>query len=251
MTGTASSSARELRKIYGLNVFSIPTNRPIRRQRLPDVVYVSAEAKWNAIVQQIREMHQLGRPVLVGTRSIDKSEHLSRLLHQAGVAHQVLNARHIAREAEIIAGAGQPGRVTVATNMAGRGTDIKLGSGVAELGGLHVIGTEVHDSKRIDRQLAGRSGRQGDPGSFKQFLAMDDEILALAYTHKKAARLAKRVSGDGLGRANASSRLFRRAQRKIERRHFRGRRVLMYHEKHRKKMHVEMGQDPYLDMPDQ
>ena len=251
MTGTASSSARELKKIYGLHVVSVPTNRPVRRHRESDLVYASAEHKWKAIVEQIRQLHDQGRPVLVGTRSIDKSERLSYHLIEAGIHHQVLNARQIEHEAQIVADAGQRARVTVATNMAGRGTDIRLGEGVADLGGLYVIGTEVHDSKRIDRQLAGRCGRQGDPGSFRQYLAMDDEILALAFTHKKADRMLEHVRSDAAGRVSVSSRLFRRAQRKIERRHFRGRRVLMYHEKHRKKMHVEMGQDPYLDMPDQ
>ena len=172
-------------------------------------------------------------------------------MNEAGVPHRVLNARHVAEEAEIVAGAGQPGRVTVATNMAGRGTDIKLGEGVAKLGGLHVICTEVHDAKRIDRQLAGRCGRQGDPGSVQQYLAVDDEILELAYGPKKAAKIRKSIGTDSSGKAKVSSRLFRRAQKKIEKRHFRGRKVLLYHEKHRKKMHVEMGQDPYLDMPDQ
>jgi preprotein translocase subunit SecA len=251
MTGTAASSARELRKIYGLRVYAIPTNRPVQRFRKPSVVYASAEHKWGAIIQEIKALHEKGRPVLIGTRSIDKSERLSSLLSEARIAHEVLNARHIAREAEIIAQAGQRGRVTVATNMAGRGTDIRLGEGVAALGGLHVIGTEVHDAQRIDRQLAGRCGRQGDPGSFQQFLAMDDEILSLAFTHKKAHRMAAAMRGDDQGHVNVSPRLFRRAQRVLERRHFRGRRVLMYHEKHRKKMHIEMGQDPYLDMPDQ
>ena len=134
--------------------------------------------------------------------------------------------------------------------MAGRGTDIKLGEGVADLGGLHVIGTEIHDSARIDRQLEGRCGRQGDLGTFQQYLAMDDEILSLAYGPKKGDQLKKSV-GEGNDNAVAGSRLFRGAQRKIERRHFRGRKVLVYHEKHRRKMHQEMGQDPYLDMPDQ
>lgn len=251
MTGTAATSARELKKIYETNVFTIPTNRPVRRARLPYVVYPDADGKWAAIVEEIQRLHSAGRPVLVGTRTIEKSETLSKLLTEAGIPHQVLNARHIAREAEIVAEAGHFGRVTVATNMAGRGTDIKLGEGVAELGGLHVIGTEVHDAARIDRQLAGRCGRQGDPGSFQQYLAVDDEILELAYGPKKAARTAARAGVRGAGQSTMSPARFRRAQRKIERRHFRGRKVLMYHEKHRKKMHVEMGQDPYLDMPDQ
>ena len=190
MTGTAATSARELKKIYELKVFSIPTNRPVRRDRLPDLVYPSADQKWDAIVEKVRELHAIGRPVLIGTRSIDKSERLSQLLSKTGVPHEVLNARHIAREAEIVAQAGQPDRVTVATNMAGRGTDIKLGEGIAEKGGLHVICTEVHDSARIDRQLMGRCGRQGDPGSIQQYLAVDDEILELAYGTKKSEKLA-------------------------------------------------------------
>lgn len=251
MTGTAASSARELKKIYETRVYAIPTNRKVRRERLSDTVYPDADSKWHAIVDQIKDLNSIGRPVLIGTRTIDKSETLSNLLNEAGIPHRVLNARHIAKEAEIVAEAGQMGRVTVATNMAGRGTDIKLGEGVAELGGLHVICTEVHDAARIDRQLVGRCGRQGDPGSFQQYLADDDEILELAHGPKKAERIRKRAGVRGSGTSTMSSSAFRRAQRKIERRHFRGRKVLMYHEKHRKKMHVEMGQDPYLDMPDQ
>ncbi len=252
MTGTAATSARELKKIYELKVFCIPTNRPVRRHRLRDAVYSSADEKWNAIARKVAELHAEGRPVLIGTRSIDKSEQLSQLLTAAGVEHEVLNARHVAREAEIVAQAGQRGRVTVATNMAGRGTDIKLGEGVADLGGLHVICTEVHDAARIDRQLIGRCGRQGDPGSFQQYLAVDDEILELAYGSKKAKKIASRVGRHAAGAAlRISPQVFRRAQKKIEKRHFRGRKVMLYHEKHRKKMHVEMGQDPYLDMPDQ
>lgn len=250
MTGTAWSSAGELKKIYKLHTVRVPTNRPTQRKRLPDLVFAKGEDKWLAIVREVAEMHRAGRPVLIGTRSIDKSEILSKLLEGQGIEHMVLNARHIAREAEIVAEAGQLARVTVATNMAGRGTDIKLGPGVLELGGLHVIATEMHDSARIDRQLAGRCGRQGDPGTVRQYLATDDEILSIAFGPRKAER-HKRESGDADGLVSTAPRLFRSAQQKIEKRHFRGRRILLYHEKHRKKMHREMGQDPYLDMPDQ
>jgi preprotein translocase subunit SecA len=248
MTGTAASSARELKKIYRAPVVRVPTNMPSRRQLLPDRVYATADAKWSAIVEQIRQFNQSGRPVLVGTRSIDKSEELSRRLTEAGIAHQVLNARQIAHEAEIVAEAGHRGRVTVATNMAGRGTDIKLEEGVADLGGLHVICTELHDAARIDRQLIGRCGRQGDPGSAQQFLSLEDDILDVAYGNK-AEKVRKAALSKG--ELHHLSRRFRRAQRKVERRYFRSRKVLLHHEKHRKKMHVEMGQDPYLDMPDQ
>ncbi len=177
MTGTAATSARELRKIYKVNVIPIPTNRPAIRERLPERVFANSEAKWEAIVEEVCEVHATGRPVLIGTRSIDKSELLSQKLHDKGVDHYVLNANHIAEEAEIVSNAGRAGRVTVSTNMAGRGTDIKLAEGVEEMGGLHVIVTEMHDAARVDRQLAGRSGRQGDRGSYRVYLALDDELL--------------------------------------------------------------------------
>ncbi len=177
MTGTATSSAGELRKIYKLRVLGIPTNRPAIRERWPDRVYGTEEEKWHAIVEEVCEQHATGRPVLIGTRSIDKSEILARLLKRKNVQHDILNANHIEQEAEIVSKAGQRERVTVSTNMAGRGTDIKLGEGVLELGGLHVIMTEMHDSARIDRQLAGRCGRQGDPGTFRVYLSLEDELL--------------------------------------------------------------------------
>jgi preprotein translocase subunit SecA len=184
----------------------------------------------------------------VGTRSIDKSEHLSTLLAERGIEHTVLNARHIATEAEIVAQAGQTGKVTVATNMAGRGTDIRLGPSVHELGGLHVICTELHESQRIDRQLIGRCGRQGDPGTYRQYLALDDEILASAYGHKKAEVYTQRGEQlSGSGPISGFESLFYKAQRKVERRHFHDRKVLLYHEKERQKMQRQMGQDPYLD----
>ncbi len=246
MTGTASSSARELRRIYKLQVVPIPTNRPAIRSRLADQVYGHADRKWRAIVQEVAEVHATGRPILIGTRSIDKSHLVAQMLSVMGIEHQVLNAHHVAGEAEIVAGAGLPSRVTVSTNMAGRGTDIKLGPGVAELGGLHVICTEMHDSARIDRQLIGRCGRQGDPGTFRQYLALDDDILLGAYGPKRSRRLKDK--GAKIEQVlPRSSGLFRRAQRRIERRHYGDRRALMYFEKERKKLQAAMGQDPYLD----
>lgn len=247
MTGTARTSAREFYKIYRTRVIPVPTNRPVRRMRLPDRVCANCDEKWRAIVDEVRQLHSEGRPVLIGTRSIDKSEELSRYLAEAGLAHQVLNAREIAKEAEIVAQAGEHGKITVATNMAGRGTDIKLAEGVAEMGGLHVICTELHDAARIDRQLAGRCGRQGDPGTVRQYLAMDDEILRSAHGPERAEKLKQKGDHESLDKF---ARMLRRAQRKVERRHFRERMMLLHHEKERKKVQREMGQDPYLDTPD-
>lgn len=248
MTGTASTSARELSKIYEVHVTPIPTNRPPIRKQLTTLVFGSAEEKWRAIAEDVAEQHAAGRPVLIGTRSIDKSEHLAKLLDDGGIQATVLNARHIAREAEIVAEAGQQGRVTVATNMAGRGTDIRLGEGVHELGGLYVICSELHESKRIDRQLIGRCGRQGDPGAFRQFLALDDEILLQGFGPKKAARF-KSLGEGRQGPLSGYQNYFYAAQRKIERRHFRDRKILLYHDKERQKVQRAMSQDPYLDTP--
>jgi len=177
MTGTAKTEEEEFRKIYGLDVVVIPTNKPMIREDLPDVVYKSEKAKFNAVVEEIVKHHEKGRPVLVGTVSIEKSELLSALLKKKGIPHNVLNAKYHAQEAEIIAQAGQQGMVTIATNMAGRGTDIVLGEGVARLGGLHILGTERHESRRIDNQLRGRSGRQGDPGSSQFYLSLEDDLM--------------------------------------------------------------------------
>ena len=177
MTGTALTEAEELHKIYRLEVVPIPTNRPMVRIDEPDLIYRSEESKFNAIADEIEERSRKGQPVLVGTVSIEKSERLSRLLEKRGVVHEVLNAKQHEREAEVVAGAGQKGAVTIATNMAGRGTDIVLGEGVAELGGLDIIGTERHESRRIDNQLRGRAGRQGDPGDSRFFLSFEDDLM--------------------------------------------------------------------------
>ncbi len=249
MTGTARTSAREFRKIYKMRVIGIPTNRPVLRKRMPTRIFGTNEAKWEAIADETMELHEQNRPVLIGTRSIDKSEHLSKLLSERGAEHQVLNANEIAKEAQIVALAGQRGKVTVATNMAGRGTDIKLGEAVSEAGGLHVIITEMHDAARIDRQLAGRCGRQGDPGTVRYFLSLEDEILESGLGPKRAEKL-KELGRRATAALNGFTGTFRAAQRKVERRHFRDRNILLHHEKQRKKMQREMGQDPYLDTPD-
>jgi len=177
MTGTAKTEEEEFRKIYGLDVIQIPTNRPNIRQDMADVVYKTIAGKFKAVVEQIVERHKNNQPVLVGTISIENSEVLSEMLKRRGVKHKVLNAKFHAEEAEIISRAGEPGSVTIATNMAGRGTDIILGEGVADVGGLHIIGTERHESRRIDNQLRGRAGRQGDPGSSQFYLSLEDELM--------------------------------------------------------------------------
>jgi preprotein translocase subunit SecA len=213
MTGTARELAGELWSVYGLTVVRVPTNRPVIRRSLGTRAFPAAPAKWDAVVRRVREVHAEGRPVLVGTRSVAASEHLSALLARAGLAHQVLNARQDAGEAEVVAHAGERSRITVATNMAGRGTDIRLGPGVAELGGLHVIATELHEARRIDRQLFGRCGRQGDRGTYEAILSLEDELLV--------------VHGSGLGRRLGGVRAVRRAQRAAERLHARTRRDLL------------------------
>ena len=179
MTGTADTEAEEFGKIYKLEVLVIPTNMPMIRVDYPDMIYKTEKEKFAAVIEEIKELHAARRPVLVGTISIEKSELLSLYLTRAGIKHHVLNAKNHEREAEIVAQAGQPGQVTISTNMAGRGTDIKLGEGVAELGGLHILGTERHESRRIDNQLRGRSGRQGDKGSSRFYLSLEDDLLRI------------------------------------------------------------------------
>ena len=179
MTGTAKTEEQEFIKIYGLPVLQVPTNKPIQRKDLPDVIFKNKRGKYKAVVREVERRHATGQPILIGTTSIEQSEELSHMLDQANIPHSVLNAKYHEREAAIVALAGQKGAVTIATNMAGRGTDISLGEGVAELGGLAIIGTERHESRRIDTQLRGRAGRQGDPGSSQFFLSLEDDLLRI------------------------------------------------------------------------
>ncbi len=245
MTGTAASDARELKRVYKVNVFKVPTNRPGMRIWTADRVFSTEEEKFQAVADQIVDWYHKGVPVLIGTRSIEKSERLSALLNAANIEHQILNAKNHEIEAQIIAQAGGPAKVTVATNMAGRGTDIKLIPEVAAVGGLHVIGTERHESRRIDRQLAGRSARQGDPGYCQFFVSLEDEIIE-AYGEKPAARLRKRYAGRGELTSNAMRRLVLAAQAKKERQHYRDRKLLMSYEKQRAEMRKNMGLNPVL-----
>ena len=220
MTGTALEARREFRKVFDLAVVLIPTNRPMLRKRLPYTVYATWEAKRQAVLDRTLALHEAGRPVLIGTRSVRRSEELSALLSERGIEHSVLNARHHAQEATIIAEAGQEARVTIATNMAGRGVDIRLGSGVQDQGGLHVLGTELHEAGRVDRQLGGRAGRQGDPGSFEFFVCLEDDLLT-----RWSKGIGQRLAARGRRRGRRLGRwylpLFHYAQWRIERRHLR------------------------------
>jgi preprotein translocase subunit SecA len=256
MTGTAFSSRKEFKKIYHMGVTVIPTNKPPMRNDLPTKYFYSEEDKFENVVKDTIEVHQTGRPILIGTRSIAKSHQVSHLLKKYNVPHEVLNAREIEREAEIIANAGRWGRITVATNMAGRGTDIKIGgeedneesvserAKILELGGMHVVGTEMHESSRIDQQLFGRCGRQGDPGSVQLYVSAEDKLLESAFGKQTAERYRK------TGKTRTASywiSLFKRAQQKVESQHYRSRRILMYNEKQLAKSQREMGLDPILD----
>lgn len=221
MTGTGREVARELWEVYRLPVVTIPTNRPAQRRHLGDEVYVTADEKWAAIVATLRQLRTEGRPVLVGTRSVAASEHLSELLSAAGLSHQVLNARQDQEEAEVVARAGERGRITVATNMAGRGTDIRLAPGISDLGGLHVLATERHDAGRIDRQLFGRSGRQGDPGSYQTIVSLEDELVHDMFGERPIALAGRFWGGHRPLPHWLGTRLVGLAQRIAERRHSR------------------------------
>ena len=227
MTGTASEAAAEFWQIYHLPVVVIPTNRPCKRKNPPDIVLPTGEAKWKGILLEIRRVHERGRPVLVGTRSVQASEYISQMLDAENLNHQVLNAVRHREEAQIIAGAGQAGKITVATNMAGRGTDIKLGRGVAESGGLHVIASERNESGRIDRQLFGRCARQGDPGSAQAIVSLEDEFVS-RYAKNIIAYLKKRhaFNTDGIS-SNTTRAVFRLAQRRAEKLALRQRKSVM------------------------
>ncbi len=221
MTGSAATEAMEFEKIYNLEVLVIPTNKAMRRSEMPDIVFRTSKEKYEAIVEEIHKIWEMGRPVLVGTTSIEKSELLSELLKRRGVKHEVLNAKHHEREAAIVAKAGQHGTVTIATNMAGRGTDILLGEGVATLGGLHVLGTERHEARRIDNQLRGRAGRQGDPGSSQFIVSLEDDLLRIFAPAWVSAMLKRLGMDEGVPiESRMVSRSIERAQKKMEAHNF-------------------------------
>ena len=221
MTGTAITEEEEFIKIYGMDVVVIPTNKELLREDLPDAIYRTEMGKFNAVIEEIIERHKIGQPVLVGTISIEKSEFISSLLKTRGIPHQVLNAKYHEKEAEIVAQAGQRGMVTIATNMAGRGTDIVLGDQVQDVGGLAIIGTERHESRRIDNQLRGRSGRQGDPGSSQFFISMEDELMRLFGSEKIYGILDKLGMDDSMAlENNMLSSSVEAAQKKVEGRNF-------------------------------
>ncbi len=230
MTGTAWEVAPELRSVYSLDVVRIPPNRPIRRQPQCTRVFRTQAEKWQAVVERVAEIHAQGRPVLVGTRSVEASERASGVLGRHGLAHSILNASQDRHEADVISGAGQPGAVTVATNMAGRGTDIVLDPGVTRVGGLHVMATEIHDARRIDRQLFGRCGRQGDPGTYEMFLSLEDELIVRYLPrHVRSAagallRFHRAMPAVGI--------LLRIAQLRAERHHFQARKRLLKLDEH-------------------
>jgi preprotein translocase subunit SecA len=246
MTGTVAQNWWEILRVYKLWVVCVPTNMPCVREHWTDRVFPTEDAKFDAVAEEVQRLQTLGRPVLIGTRSVERSEKLSRRLTESGIEHQVLNARYHEQEAKIVAEAGEKGRVTIATNMAGRGTDIKPPPEVITAGGLHVLGTERHEALRIDRQLIGRSGRQGDPGSCQFFLSLEDELLeGLGEDWQDHLREV----GQGGGRRNWQGfhKSFVKAQGRLERRHRRNRVDLMVYEKRRQEILKDLGADPYVD----
>ncbi len=248
MTGTAVLSQRELKKIYSIKVTAIPTNKPCIREGFPARVFFSREAKREAIVEAIVELNKTGRAVLIGTPSVEASELLAASLAERGIGHKTLNARHHEIEADIVAKAGKAGHVTIATNMAGRGTDILLEPKVQENGGLHVIATEMHTSARIDRQLIGRAARQGEKGSFQFFLSLDDELLR-CLTSEAREKLKEQANPNQKGELPGSMlSLFKKTQRFLERLHVKQRKMMLRQEKQKNKLYRQMGLDPYLEL---
>jgi len=248
MTGTAMPARRELNKTYEAKVAVIPTNRPCIRAGKPHRIFTTMKAKWNAVVEEIDQIAETGRSVLVGTPSVDASEALGMLLDERGIHHDILNARFFEQEADIVAKAGVSRRVTIATNMAGRGTDIELDEMVRENGGLHVIATEMHSSQRIDRQLVGRAARQGDPGAFQFFLSLEDELLRCLKPGKRE-RLKQQAAPDAKGELSLNwLSLFQRTQRFLEKTHRKQRKQLLKQEKHRADAYDKMSLDPYLEL---
>ena len=248
MTGTAGTARREFKRTYGLKVIGVPTHRRNLRKSRPHRVFVTQAAKHQAILEEIRKLQSAGRAILIGTPSVDASETLSELLGDEGIEHEVLNARNHEREAAIIAKAGLPGRVTIATNMAGRGTDIELSEPVKTSGGLHVIATEFHSSSRIDRQLIGRAARQGDPGSYQFFVSLDDELIEARPPSERIQLKAGARGRKGGEMSRGWVKEFRRTQRQLERRHELQRRELLQAEQARHHRHREMGLNPYLEL---
>jgi preprotein translocase subunit SecA len=228
MTGTAATEAAEFDKIYGLDVVSIPTNQPLLRYTSPDKIYRTEKEKFAAIEEEVKEIHETGRPILVGTVSIEKSELLSKHLKRLGLEHEVLNAKHHAKEATIVSKAGQMNTITIATNMAGRGTDIVLGEGVAKLGGLHIVGTERHEARRIDNQLRGRAGRQGDPGSSRFYVSLEDDLMRIFASERVSSILKRFGMEEGMAIEHGMvSKAIERAQKKVEEHNFEMRKHLL------------------------
>jgi len=248
MTGTAVQARRELRKTFTLSVTRIPTNKPCIRQGLDPLLFTTQDAKRQAIVHEIDELHRNHRAVLIGTPSVEASEALGTLLKERNIRHQILNARFLEMEADIVGQAGHSGKVTIATNMAGRGTDIILEESVRSSGGLHVIATEMHSSARIDRQLLGRSARQGDPGSYQFYLSLEDELLR-CLTPEKVDGLQQSAGSGRDGRLPSTWHgVFRKTQRKLERQHRKQRKDLLKQEKFRSEAYRKMGLDPFLEL---
>lgn len=263
MTGTAKTEEQEFNNIYGLEVYEIPPNKPLLRKDLPDLIFKTKKAKYKAVVKDVVERHKKGQPVLVGTTSIVQSEELGDMLLKSGVPNNVLNAKHHEKEAEIVKNAGQRGMVTIATNMAGRGTDISLGEGVAELGGLHILGTERHESRRIDNQLRGRSGRQGDPGSSQFFLSLEDDLMRIFGADNISSMMDKLgMEEDEPIEHSLITKSIERAQKKVENHNFNIRKYILeyddvmnqqrevLYEQRRKILGNESLKDTIMDMVD-